>query len=63
MKENYRNDPINREDIGKYFPEIFDVFSHKADGKYAFIMNIKNMVMIIYHVILEIRRVHYRKKN
>lgn len=42
MKENYRNDPINREDIGKYFPEIFDVFSHKADGKYAFIMNIKN---------------------
>ena len=42
MTDNYREDPINREEVGKYFPEIFDVFSHTADGKYVFIMNIKN---------------------
>lgn len=42
MMDNYENDPISREEIGKYFPEIFDVFSHTAEGKYIFIMNIKN---------------------
>lgn len=42
MTDNYREDPIDREEVGKYFPEIFDVFSHTADGKYVFIMNIKN---------------------
>ena len=45
MMDSYDNDPISREEIGKYFYEIFDVFSHTAEGKYVFIMNIKNNYM------------------
>ena len=26
MADNYREDPIDRKEVGKYFPEIFDVF-------------------------------------
>ena len=40
MAGYYKEDPIDRENIGKYFPQIFDVFSYTAEGKYVFIMNI-----------------------
>lgn len=42
MNNNYSGDPIDREKIGEYFPEIFEVFSHTGDGKYVFVINIKN---------------------
>lgn len=42
MTDNYREDPIDRKEVGKYFPEIFDVFSNTVGGKYVFIMNVKN---------------------
>ena len=42
MTDAYREDPIDREEIGKYFPDIFDVFSNTDGGKYVFIMNIKS---------------------
>ena len=42
MADNYREDPIDRKEVGKYFPEIFDVFSNTVGGKYVFIMNVKN---------------------
>ncbi len=41
MTNEYRNDPMDRENIGVYFPEIFNVFSHTVDGKYVYLMNIK----------------------
>lgn len=40
--DSYDNDPIDRKKIGKYFPEIFNAFSHTEAGKHSFIMNIKN---------------------
>ena len=42
MADIYREDPIDREEVGKYFPQIFDVFSNTAGGKYTFFINIKN---------------------
>ncbi|MGP1613262.1 MAG: sensor domain-containing phosphodiesterase [Catonella sp.] len=40
--DNFKEDPIDRGKIGEYFSSIFDVFSHTANGKYVFIMNIPN---------------------
>ena len=42
MADNYNEDPIDRESVGKLFPQIFNVFSHTADGRYVFIVNVKN---------------------
>ena len=42
MADIYREDPIDREEVGEYFPQIFDVFSNTAGGKYTFFINIKN---------------------
>lgn len=53
MSDSYLNDPIDRGEIGKYFPEIFDVFSHTADGKYVFIMNIKSNFIYLSDEIVE----------
>lgn len=40
MTDDFLNDPIDREDLAKLFPEVFDTFSHTADGKYVYLLNI-----------------------
>lgn len=40
MTDALGKDPINREDLAKLFPDIFDTFSHTADGKYVYIVNL-----------------------
>lgn len=42
MMDNYDNDLIDRKEIGKYFPEIFETFSNTGEGKHSFIMNVKS---------------------
>lgn len=40
MASDFLNDPIDREALAKHFPEIFDAFSHTADGKYVYLLNL-----------------------
>ena len=42
MKGDYENDPINREGIAEYFPDIFNAFSGTADGRYFYLTNLEN---------------------
>lgn len=40
MADEFMKDPIERGVLGKLFPDVFDSFSHTADGKYVFLINL-----------------------
>lgn len=40
MADDFLKDPIDRSALAELFPGVFDAFSHTADGKYVYLLNL-----------------------